>query len=417
MSGRSDVLREIDWQEICPWLILVRALRLALSARVLLLAVLGLLAATAGHRLLGSLFFDTSADSSEQAWNLDDAPWPWSVAGGTDTVGAGWKEPLLSATDPTRWREAGGLAMAWQQIVHPFAQLFEIAITWQVFFFTLFVAVWTIVVWAIVGGAITRIAALDLTRRELLGFRDAITQTTGRFLSFLAAPLLPLAAVAFLAIPLLIIGWCAHLSILAWLAGLFWFVVLAVGLALAALLILLAIGWPFMWATLSVERTDAFDAWSRAYAYSYQRPLRLLFYVIVAALLSALGMLVVQVVGRTAVWLGDWGVSWGAGISVIEALAGDGKVQFWKGLVATVVAAFPFAMLWTSAVAIYLLQREAIDGADRDDVVTDDQEESHGLPSLAPDASGVPEVTPTSTQEGGEGDDPPAPPTEPTATP
>jgi hypothetical protein len=67
-----------------------------------------------------------------------------------------------------------------------------------------------------------------------------------------------------------------------------------------------------MWATISVEGTDSFDALSRSYAYTYQRPWRLLWYVLVVAVLAIVSMFVVKLFATTAIALGDWSVDWGA---------------------------------------------------------------------------------------------------------
>ena len=80
---------------------------------------------------------------------------------------------------------------------------------------------------------------------------------------------------------------------------------------MAILLIGALAGWPLMWATVSVEGTDAFDALSRSYAYTYQRPLRLLWYVLFAALLAAVSMFVVKLFAASAIALGNWSVDWG----------------------------------------------------------------------------------------------------------
>ena len=66
-----------------------------------------------------------------------------------------------------------------------------------------------------------------------------------------------------------------------------------------------------MWATVSVEGTDAFDALSRSYAYTYQRPLRLLWYVLFAGFLAVVSMFVVKLFASSAVALGNWSISWG----------------------------------------------------------------------------------------------------------
>ena len=95
------------------------------------------------------------------------------------------------------------------------------------------------------------------------------------------------------------------------LAGIVWPFVLLLGLMMAILLLGALVGWPLMWATVSVEGTDAFDALSRSYAYTYQRPLRLLWYVLFAGLLAIVSMFVVKLFATSAIALGDWSVDWG----------------------------------------------------------------------------------------------------------
>ena len=38
MSDNHGTVRELVWSDLCPWLILIRAVRIAVSPRVLLLA-------------------------------------------------------------------------------------------------------------------------------------------------------------------------------------------------------------------------------------------------------------------------------------------------------------------------------------------------------------------------------------------
>ena len=68
---------------------------------------------------------------------------------------------------------------------------------------------------------------------------------------------------------------------------------LVAGLLMAILLLGLLFGWPLMWATISTEETDSFDALSRSYAYVFQRPLHYLFYAFVAGVVGWLGWLLV----------------------------------------------------------------------------------------------------------------------------
>ena len=81
--------------------------------------------------------------------------------------------------------------------------------------------------------------------------------------------------------------------------GMFWPLALLAGLIMALLLVGLAVGWPLMWATISVEATDPFDALSRSYSYAFHRPIRYLFYVIVAAVLGLLGWYLVGLFYRS----------------------------------------------------------------------------------------------------------------------
>ena len=85
-----------------------------------------------------------------------------------------------------------------------------------------------------------------------------------------------------LTLPLVIFGLLMKLDLLVMLLSVIWPVALVIGFLMAMLLVGLFFGWPLMWATVGVESTDAFDSLSRAYSYVFHRPLRLLFYVIVA---------------------------------------------------------------------------------------------------------------------------------------
>ena len=48
-------------------------------------------------------------------------------------------------------------------------------------------------------------------------------------------------------------------------------------------------GWPLMWGAIAAEDSDAFDAISRSYAYTFQRPLHYLFYACFASFIALLG--------------------------------------------------------------------------------------------------------------------------------
>ncbi|HEX2477117.1 MAG TPA: hypothetical protein VHK01_20345, partial [Lacipirellulaceae bacterium] len=172
------------------------------------------------------------------------------------------------------------------------------------------------------------------------------------------------------------------------------------------------VGWPLMWATISVEGTDAFDALSRSYAYTYQRPWRLLWYVLVVAVLAIVSMFVVKLFATTAIALGDWSVDWGLDDVTMHdvvrpVVAPDAPapadlglmrngarraISFWKWLMEALAAGYQAGFLWVAAVGVYLLLRRDIDGVQTTEVYVD-QDAEFGVPPLTDDvATGVPEV-------------------------
>ncbi len=68
-----------------------------------------------------------------------------------------------------------------------------------------------------------------------------------------------------------------------------------------------------MWPTISAEGTDSFDALSRSYSYTYQRPVHYLFYAAVAGILGMLAWVVVIIFANGVITYSYWAASWGSG--------------------------------------------------------------------------------------------------------
>jgi hypothetical protein len=168
----------------------------------------------------------------------------------------------------------------------------------------------------------------------------------------------------------------------------------------------LMFGWPLMWATISTEGTDSFDAISRSYAYVFQRPLRYLLYTVVAVVLGALGWLLVSNFAAGAIHLTYWAASWvvegerfaevlpwGAGGDSLVDRVGIGIVHFWCDCVKIVAAGFLYSFFWSASTAIYFLLRRDVDATEMDEVFQEDQgEETYGLPSVEQDDTGAPVI-------------------------
>lgn len=434
MIHQHDRLREVAWNELFRWLVLLRAVRIALMARVLVLGALGLIVTTLGWWAIGGIF-STSEDPVLTEWRESVGDWLWN------------RSPEFSII--TRARSANDLFAAaasdlpeapvtlWLYLTRPFVDLFRWELTPIGFLCLLLCGIWELLVWGLFGGAITRIAALKFTRDEAPDLIAALRHSFSKLTSYCSAPMLALAGAAVFGLQLVALGWIMRLGVVAMLAGLAWPFVLLLGLLMAILLIGAMVGWPLMWATISVEGTDAFDALSRSYAYTYQRPLRLLWYVLMAFILAAVSMFIVKLFATTAISLGNWSISWGlddvthhaivspgqstvlgeeiSGIPPLEPLPPTGgeltepaaaafeplrgtwwlageAIAFWKSLLGALAAGYQAGFLWVAAVGVYLLLRKDIDGAEMDEVYVEEEPE-YGMPPLADDAAtGVAEV-------------------------
>jgi len=161
-----------------------------------------------------------------------------------------------------------------------------------------------------------------------------------------------------------------------------------------------------MWATISAEGTDTFDALQRSYSYVFQRPLHYLFYVFVAAVLGWLGWLLVKTFAAAVVGLTYWAAGWACGGERIAAIAdpnetlgalggaGAAVIGFWVGCVKLLAVGFYYGYFWTATTAIYFLLRRDIDATEMDEVFldADEDEQAYGLPPLGTDQAGAPAV-------------------------
>jgi hypothetical protein len=235
--------------------------------------------------------------------------------------------------------------------------------------------------------------ALKLTRDEGVSWSRASQFSRARVGSYISAPVLPILAVLLVAIPVALLGLLARMDVGVLVAGVLWPLAILAGLIMTILLVGLLFGWPLMWATISTEGTDAFDAISRAYAYVFQRPFHYLFYSIVASFVGFLGLMLVRGVAAMVIHCTRWAASWGATSSRINDIVvvnmdkgvgenGAALIQFWENAVFTLVTAFAISFLWSASTAIYLLLRHQIDAVELDEVFLEEEEERFGLPVM-----------------------------------
>ncbi len=147
------------------------------------------------------------------------------------------------------------------------------------FFVLVVLVVGLLVIWALVGGAITRIAALDFARDESVRMVDAWRFARKKVFSYFWSPLVPLIGVFFLALCNVIGGLFGRIPVLGelFIALAFPFAIVS-GFLMVFIGVIGTLGTCFMFPTISVEGSDAFDAMSRAYTYVISRPKKFFWY-------------------------------------------------------------------------------------------------------------------------------------------
>ncbi len=400
MVDDSGRVRHIAWLDVFPWLRLLKCPRLSLTTSLVVLGFLGWLGMSAGWRFF-AYCWSGSEDPVVQQGLGSLQRWPWEFP--VNQYGS----PVLQLPSyDTIANSSSKLVETATTFSLPALALFDIRLSFSGFCFYLLCTIWAILVWSIFGAAITRIAALALTREHKLGLRGGLSFGLLHWPSFAGGPALPLAACLLLAIPLLMLGWIAQLDAGAFFVSIIWPLALVVGGLIALLALGLFLGWPLMWPTISTEATDSFDGLSRAYSYTLHRPLRYFGYVLFAGILGMLLLCIVSFVVALIQGMAYWGLSIGAGAARVKEIALDGiaaeqgtmfrgahhTFAFWSHLLQLVPLAVTASYFWTAMTQIYLLLRRDEDGAELDEVFLPAQDKEFGLPPLKRDAAGVPSV-------------------------
>ena len=441
-------VRAVAWSELFPWLILFRCFRLSVGLRPLLLSTVAAVAMILGWSLFGLVFSGNSEVASQHS-AYSGCPWIAFASVANDfgflpnrfSVEEGEAEAekaddsgllpdqfspgdlddkdlrnsiVLRGTDP--------IVGTWEHISRPFREVFTLNVGSGKEFrasklaYSLLCSLWTIAVWTIAAAAITREAAVQLACGERLGWGGTIGYAKSRWKAYAWAPLLPFIGVLLGAAVIAILGLLLmRFNVGLLVAGVLWPLVLAGGFLMTLLLLGLAFGWPLMFATISTEGTDSFDALSRSYAYVFQRPLQLLFYLAVLTAVGLLGWGLVFGFAQTVIAITQGTACWGSGGQFVFTAdpvphivyqfasgnspghlgwLGDLLIRTWSDCVRLLAVGYLYSYFWVSASAIYLLLRRDVDDTELDEVHLDEAESSEalGLPEIKKDETGAPFV-------------------------
>lgn len=410
MSHSEQALRSVVWTQVFPWLIIVRVFRIAVSARMLILGAAGILLTLNYWAMLATMF---TVPEKDRPWLAPADGCPWLAI--DRAVADHWTEQLAQDVSPSLppgpRGSAGALDTsffgAWRQLSAPMVAMFALDASVSDVAVLLCAAFGSLAIWAFFGGAMARIAAVQLACDEYLGLTAALRFACRKWVPLFAAPLIPACGIVAAGVPLWVLGLLLRSGVGMFLVSLIWPVALVFGAIMALLALGLLFAWPLMWATIAAEGSDSFDALSRAYAYLFQRPIHYLFYALVAAVLAWPSWIVVGTITSGVVGMAYWSASWGSGETVISTVTprvgddieGLGRVgavviRFWATAAKSLGVGFVYSFFWGGIAAIYLLLRRDVDATEMDEVFLETDRSETAAPLAAADEPQTPSAKP-----------------------
>jgi hypothetical protein len=313
--------------------------------------------------------------------------------------------------------------------------------------FAVVFAIVLLLIFALFGGAICRVAAVRAAREESTSYTAALRFARQKLAGAIAAPLLPTGAFVFAGVCIFVGGLVAAIWGLHTVAGVLYGLTLLGGVVLAFTLLAVVLGFHLMWPTIAVEGSDAFDAVQRAAGYVFGRPWHTAFYSFVLLLYGGISFVIVRIIAMLvlklshvftgagmnlassaqthtigkldAIWhmpawqdlpllpaLGDanfWGSFGHAPLSSAESFTMF-FMAVWVFLLVGLVGGFVVSFYFCGSTEMYLLLRRDVDAVDYDEIYyeeledeLDQEEEPAAEPAEAP---AEPEASPDSPEPG-----------------
>ncbi|GIW98018.1 MAG: hypothetical protein KatS3mg111_1351 [Pirellulaceae bacterium] len=249
--------------------------------------------------------------------------------------------------------------------------------------FLTFCALWLALVWGMLGGLIVRRALFDVGQRTSAMWGEAL-----RILVRRVPALLWLVGIYFVGIGLLLIpAWLGGLMARmgtagAMVGGVGALVFAPLAIFLGRLLLGIWVATPLGVCAIAAEKKgDAFEGFSRGYAYFFQRPV---LFVLLLAVLIIVGLVGEQLVYFVYTYGWQWwreAVVMGAGGTPSEQLVRLLSVGDW--LVVRLIASYWFSFGCCAAAVLYLILRKEVDGIELDELFMLDEGPLSQVPSIA----------------------------------
>ena len=264
---------------------------------------------------------------------------------------------------------------------------------------------------AICGGALARMAAVEIATGEKLRLREAIDFALRNCWRLVGSLVLPLLIAGVLSVLLLVGGFFLMLPWLDVVGGLLYGVALLMGFGVVFLLAGYAGGFSLLVPAVATENCDAADAQQRAYAYVISHPLHLLGYGLVALVGLAVGYYVASLLAVGAMNVTGALVDAATSNDAIEVTFGFGLfdpaerwkaalplqlhsewsaslVMFWQTVVVCLLAGYVFSYYFSASAFVYMLMRRVCDGQDLDEIWQEGELPGTSVAEYGADASG-----------------------------
>jgi hypothetical protein len=366
----EGTIRRIDWTELTPIVLLLRVLNISLGLRVLAIALVGF------------------GLTELLAWVLH-VPFWFSLARSLDfriiPIGTNW----LRAFDTPLPIVVGS---AFPNLLEPY---FTTSV-WERPALLLWLP-GVFLIWTLCGGMICRIVALRLTINESESIGNLFLFFQKRGISFISSLFILSLGILCCYLPIYFAKWLAAMPVWNYIVAILFPIPLLFAFFTVILTLGLAVGWMLLFAAVSTDGSDGFDAISRMFSYIFQRPLHYIFYWFCSGLLGWLGFFLVWFVCFVVMWLCHPVII--NFPSPIRSWAGNFVQGFWLSIVVSIPIAYMLAWFWTSSVAIYLLLRRSVDATPFSEVYRAAPPKVRLLPTIKPDAHGAPEIKQTEPTE------------------
>jgi len=330
---------------------------MAFDLRKLVIAALGLALLQLGWSLIDGLFPASAAVTPD----LYEAVGP----GGLET-GAIWTWETAAALHSRLWEPA-------RLLTTPLLTLLDPRSSWGTMLDAVLSLMWLMIVWGICGGAISRIALVQVAELRQAGAGEALRFALSSWGPLILAPLCPLLGLAFCGAVAAAFGLLYRLPAVGpALAGAVLVVPLAAGLVMTLLVAGLVAGWPLMHAAVAAGVEDALDALSRTFGYLSQRIGALAALLVFVWLEGLIGLELVDLLTGGVIRLTEWGLGLtapGGAVGVLfgevggpaGAMAAAGHA-FWLAAVRLLAHGWTYSFFWTAAALLYLWLRHDVDG-------------------------------------------------------